>query len=129
MLSHARVVNRPSHVSHAFHASHPPPSPAHPASPPAHPPAAPSHLHNVRGELAKAVNVCEEPFHRFKVSIFVGLSIGVVFATLDTVRDVTLDLLSEWNTSPSLLIALLAQLLFVAGFLFLARYFVASEVM
>ena len=46
--------------------------------------------------LLAAINVCEEPKHRFVISIFVGLAIGGVFAVLDAIDAlVVFDLLGD----------------------------------
>ena len=67
--------------------------------------------------------------HRFKISVFVGLSIGGVFSVLDTIRDIVFDLLDDWNTSPMLVVSLLAQLAFIAGFLLASHFFVRQNLM
>ena len=43
--------------------------------------------------LLAAINVCEEPKHRFIISIFVGLAIGGVFAILDAIDALVV---SDW---------------------------------
>ena len=65
------------------------------------------------GDLVKAINLCEEPKHRFRISIFVGLGIASVFSTVDLVEVLVIYWLDEWSIAASASMALLFQLLFI----------------
>lgn len=67
------------------------------------------------GDLVNAINLCEAPLHRFKISIFVGLGIAAVFSTVDLVEVLVIYWLDEWSIAASASMALLFQLLFIFG--------------
>ena len=77
---------------------------------------------NKGSDIVRTISLCEQPAHRFKISLIVGSAIGLVFAVLDTINVAVLQWLDEWSGAAAQSISLLVQAAFIFAFLFACNF-------